>query len=214
MDKREKNKWYMYKSIEELLAKQKPVVERVSVFAETLEEFSKKLIEISDIDNKYQRISEGATANKEIAEDALISVMVKTASSLYIFARKTGNESLKPLSKTSSSALKKARDADLQQRAKALYEAAKANLANLDKYGFDQATLDELETRIKDFESSSDSKENKFAESKNARQELGDLFDEANEFVSEDFDTMIELIREDAPTFYGDYQEARLVKDI
>lgn len=106
------------------------------------------------------------------------------------------------------------RDADLQQRAKALYEAAQANLGKLDKFGFDQATLEELATRIKDFESTSDSKENKFAESKNARQELGDLFDEANEFVTEDFDTMIELIREIDPTFYGDYQEARLVKDI
>ena len=80
--------------------------------------------------------------------------------------------------------------------------------------GVDKEAVEDLKTKVTVYENLLESKESKTAESKAARQELGEIFDQADEILSEELDNMIELIKDSDQDFYNKYQAARVIKDI
>lgn len=214
MDKRENDRFQMYKSIEEFLQANETVTKNIPGFQNSMSDFKESLVDIAKKDNQYQIIAEGSTADKETAEDEMIDVLVKLCSLIYVFARRTKNEQLKAISKVTPSGLKYMRDADLLQRAKAIHEAMEENKVAMEPYQITQEHMDDLKAKIDVYEKKSNVKENKFAERKNARQELGAGFVEANEILVEELDTLVEYIKDAHAEFYGEYQAARLINNV
>lgn len=214
MDKRENDRFQMFKSVEEFLQAHEEVTKKIPGFQNSFSDFQESLVDISKKDNEYQIIAEGSTADKETAEDEMIDALVKLCSLIYVFARRTKNEQLKAISKVTPSGLKYMRDADLLQRAKALHEAMLENKVAMEPYQITQEHIDNLKAKINTYENKSNIKENKFAERKNARQELGNRFVEANDILIEELDTLVEFIKDIHAEFYGKYQAARLINNV
>ena len=214
MDKRENDRFQMFKSVEEFFQAHEKVTKDIPGFQPSFTDFQESLVKISKTDNEYQIIAEGSTADKEAAEDSMIETLVKLCSLIYVFARRTKNEQLKAISKVTPSGLKYMRDADLLQRAKALHEAMVENKVAMEPYQITQEHIDNLKNKIDTYEAKSDLKENRFAERKNARQELGQRFVDANEILIEELDTLVEFIKDKHSEFYGDYQAARLINNV
>ena len=213
MDKRENDRFQMFKSVEEFLQAHAEVTKDIPGFQPSFKDFQESLANISKKDNEYQIIAEGSTADKEAAEDEMIETLVKLCSLIYVFARRTKNEQLKAISKVTQSGLKYMRDADLLQRAKALYEAMLENKVAMEPYQLTQEHIDDLKAKIDTYENKSNVKENKFAEKKNARQELNSRFVDASEILTEEVDVLVEYIKDMHSEFYGDYQAARLINN-
>lgn len=214
MIKREENKYSMYQGITQVLEDQKETIAKIPAFALSMTDFNGVLEQISDRDKKYQTISKGATAAKDEAEDKLVEAVIAVSSALYVYGRRNKNDELKAVAKITPSSLKKMRDSDLLQKAKTIHENAVANQQSLPDFGVTQADVEDLKAKVTAFEEAFGSKESKVAESKSARKELGELFDEADELLYEELDNMIELVKDADPEFYNKYQSARVIKDL
>lgn len=204
----------MYQGVATVLDEGKDTLAKIPALVELHEEFQQVLDQISEKDKKYLNVSKGATADKDEAEDKLIEALVTVSASLYVYARRSKQENIKSLSRIRPSALKKMRDSELAQKALTIYETANEHKEQLSKYGVDQAIVDGLKTKITNFENAMGTKESKFAESKAARQELGELFDVADDVLKEDLDYLVELTKDHSPEFYNKYQAARVIKDL
>lgn len=214
MDKRENNRFQMFKSVEEYLEAHGDITKEIPGFQNSFVDFKGNIADIETKDKEYQLIAEGSTAEKETAEDEMIETLVKLCSLVYVFARRARNEQLKAISKVTPSGLKYMRDGDLLHRAKTLYEQMVDNKVAMEPYQITQGHIDELKARIDAYESKSDVKENKFAERKTARQKLSSKFIDASEILSEELDSLIEFIKDTQAEFYGKYQSARLINDV
>lgn len=214
MIKREENKYSMYRGITQLLGEQKETIANIPAFQISMTDFNGLLEKISDKDKQYQNISKGATAAKDNAENELIEKTIAVSSALYVFARRSKNDPLKAITKITPSSLKKMRDSDLLQQAKTIHENAAAHQANLPEFGIEQEDIESLKQKIDVFEKALGSKETRVAESKAAREELKELFDEADELLYEELDSMIELVKNTDAEFYNKYQAARVIKDL
>ena len=210
---REVNKFSMCKGVEKVLDESASVI-TAQAFKDSVAEFKNLLKTISDKDNQYTTVSKGATAAKDDAEDDLIEALIKIAGGLYVFARKSKNENLKNTSKVTQSGLKKIRDTELLQKAKNILSNANDNISKLSPYGITSALITDLNSRITTYENTLGSKESKFAESKASRQELGSLFEDADDLLKEDLDTFVDMMKEGNKGFYNKYQAARIIKDL
>jgi predicted transcriptional regulator len=68
--------------------------------------------------------------------------------------------------------------------------------------------------QINDYDTTLSSKESKAAESKAARAALTQQFQEVDEILKEDIDTLMELMKQRNKEFYNQYQAARVIKDL
>lgn len=214
MNKREENKYSMYKGVEKVLDENASVITPMTAFNDSVKSFKSILQQISDKDNQYRTVSKGATATKDNAEDDLIEIILKVASSAYVYGRKTKNESLKALCKVTPSELRQMRDTVLLQKGKDLYSKVNPVIGSLNTYGITAAIMTDLQNKTNTFESTLGSKESKFADSKASRQDLGKLFDDADDILKEEIDTFMDVIKEANVSFYNKYQAARVIKDV
>lgn len=214
MIKREENKYSMYQGIEKILNEEEGAVATIPAFTESIKNFREALQNISLKDQQYQNASKGASSAKKTAEEELIESLIVSSAALYVLARRNQDETLKALSKVSPSSLRKMRDNDLLQRAISISKAVTANQEQLPNFGVNKEAVEDLKTKVATYEDLVESKEDKTAESKAARQELGEFFDQADEILYEELDSMVELIKNNDSDFYNRYQAARVIKDI
>ncbi|NQY80514.1 MAG: hypothetical protein HRT47_09400 [Candidatus Caenarcaniphilales bacterium] len=214
MDRKEKNRYVMFKAVEEVLLESKETVSSTPALSLVFKDFQKLLKEIPEVDNKYKLVSEGAAATKEKAEDDLIDALLAVAGVVHIFARRNDDEQLKIMTRLTNSGLKKMRDADLLQKAKAIAVLVEENLQKLNKFGLERDILKDLQMKIDDYENASDSKDAKFGQSKAARQELTEIFEQANEILNEELDTVMDFVKTKDTSLYNDYHATRLIKDV
>ena len=148
------------------------------------------------------------------AADDLIEALIKIAGGLYVLARKSKDENLKKTSKVTHSGLEYLRDTELLQKAKSIQSNANTNISKLAPYGITAALMTDLNNKVTAYEKALGSKESKFAESKASRQELGSLFEDADDLLKEDLDTFVDMMKDVNKEFYNKYQAARVIKDV
>ncbi len=90
---------------------------------------------------------------------------------------------------------------------------ATAQLAGLADYFIRQATLDDLDAKIKAFAQALENREGGVAERSGAKTALSDLFNKADS-VLEKLDAMMQLLRGKAPQFLNEYFASRVIKDV
>ena len=214
MNKREENKYTMYQGIKDLLTENQSSVATIPAFEESFKIFQDLLSRIADKDQKYQNISVGAAEKKNQAEDELIDTVVAASSALRVYARRQRDEDLRKSSKVTPTALKRMRDGDLLNKAQNVFDQVGKRGAELERFGITDKFIGDFKSTLDSFNSALGSKESRVAESKSARQELSQDFDEADEVLYEELDGMIELVKNSDPEFYNKYQAGRIIKDI
>ena len=204
MNKREENKYTMYKAVEKILD------DNISI----INKFKEALNNLSAIDNQYLTITKGASDKKKNSEKQLIKYLINISSALYVYGRKEGNEDLMSVSKINKSMLKKVRDTGLLQIAKAIYQKANENKDNIKDYGISDTNITDFNSILKAYDESLSSMESRGAQSKAARKTLSDEFNNVDEILKEDIDKLARILNDKNPVFYEDYKSSRVIKDI
>lgn len=214
MNKREENKFSMYRAVEKVVDEYAETVATIPALTECVNDYKTAIVKIGELDSQYQTIAKGYTVTKDTAEDALVDAMMDVGSALYVYARKTKDEHLKVLCKFSVSQLKKMRDTELLQKAKNLLVSVNAHLEDVAAYGIAAEVVTELERKIKDYDTTLSNKDSKAAESKTARASLTQQFQDVDEILKEDLDTLMELMKQRNREFHNQYKAARVIKDL
>ena len=197
----------MFKAVEEVLLSSEETLSSTPALSLVFKDFQKLLGEINEVDNKYKLVSEGAAAKKDKSEDDLIDALLAVAGVVYIYARRNDDEQLKAMTRLTSSSLKKMRDADLLQMIEDKFQELK-------KFGLERDILKDLQQKVSNYENASDSKDAKFGQSKAARQELTEIFEQANEILNEELDTVMDFVKTKDSSLYKDYHATRSIKDV
>ncbi|KAF0138811.1 MAG: hypothetical protein FD122_3693 [Stygiobacter sp.] len=214
MNRYETNKYNMFKAVNAVFEQNSSVTTEYPALGEALTGFNSVIAEIDATDKKYITSTDGKTVTKNLLEDELIGEVLPVKSALYAYAVKTKNEELKVLTVESESALKRMRDPEFLRKAELIKAEAQKHLADLAPYKISEATLAELQEKIEAFGAALGGKDTGFANKSALRKALTEKFDAADGILTEQMDTLIELIRKNNTLFYNQYFAARVIKDL
>jgi hypothetical protein len=151
---------------------------------------------------------------KNNAADTLTECCITISNALYVLGRNTGNESLKAECGKSDSSFRRVRDTELSQKADRILELTRANETALAGFNINQDQIQQFENAINLYKEVLGRKESKHAEARAAREALFDAFDNVDDVLKEDLDSLMELVRIPNPEFYNHYWAARAIKDL
>jgi hypothetical protein len=214
MNKREKNKYTMYKTIENVLTESQETVNTTPALSLVLKDFQAAVAKIAEVDQKYISIAEGATQTKDTAEAELIESMLAVVGITRIFARRNQNEQLAAMTQMTISDLRLMRDADLLQKSKTLLEQIEANLTGLTELGMEAEIFEKFKADIESYDTAFNNKDAKLGQSKSARQELTEMFSQTDEILKEELDYVMDYVKTKDQTLFNDYQASRTIKDV
>jgi hypothetical protein len=100
------------------------------------------------------------------------------------------------------------------RKAELIKAEAQKLLADLTAYKITEDTLAELQEKIDAFGAALGGKDTGFANRSALRKALTEKFDAADSILTEQIDSLIELIRKNNTLFYNQYFAARVIKDL
>lgn len=214
MNKNQKNKLAMYDCVISTLNGNSSIASTISAFPESAEEFKTIISRIKLTDKDKDETVYGKSATKWENEDNLIDSIIKIASGMYIYARRSNNNELRELTDMTENKLRKMRDSDLLKKANSIKDAASNNLNNLGNYGINSDILKDLTEKISAFSVSINDRDSSTVEKIALKESLHKLFDSADEILKEELDNFAESLKNDYPQFYNEYQAARVIKEL
>lgn len=170
--------------------------------------------EIKEVDKQYLSATNGKTAEKNSAVDETIAAAVPIKAALYAYAVKNNLQDFKAKVSYSESDLKKLTVPELITRCKIFVEEGRANLGNLGAYLMTEEKIAALEARINKVGIKSGEKGSSFANKSSLRKTLTQKLGKVSEIFNEEYDELIELVRDDHKDLYEQYFAARVIRDL
>ena len=161
-----------------------------------------------------QSVPKGAAQQKGADEDSMIDELVTLGSLMYVYAVQQKDEALQKQAKVTESELRKMRDAELFNRAGALYEVAQQHAADLAGYGVTDGSLAAIKEKIDQYGNALEGTEALAAEKTAERQALSAAFDQADHVLYDMVDPLMEAFRSSQADFYNQYVSSRVIKDL
>jgi hypothetical protein len=215
MNKKESNKYSMYRYVCEVLKENKNLFSGIPALITSAESFEKCFSEISEIDARLTNAAKGTSFEKQNTEDDLSDSVVKIGGILYVAGIALKNEKLKAVSSVTYTELKRMRENDFLQKAKLIFKNSEENFQTLKTMhtGIEDE-IRELEQNLIEYEKAMNEKGGKSAESHAARTALDAAFEKADSILKEQLDNLVELLRAKNPDFYNAYISSRVIKDL
>jgi hypothetical protein len=213
MNKMEKNKVTMYYAVNAVLFNYQNMIDSFAPLAASVTSFRHYLNEIME---RAQEVTGtvGAAAVKNNALDVMTEHTYLISNALYTFGRHRNNEASKGLAKLSFTDISRLRENELVQYCTRIRTLAQAHTVALAPYRITTEMIAALGQSIDTYHHNADSKDTACAGCKAAREVLSNLFADTDELLTEDIDTMVELIKNNYRDFYNQYNAARTIKDI
>jgi hypothetical protein len=211
MNKRELNLMAMMRSLKAVFSKHAETVKSNAGLSERFDNFDNAISGILTRDNEYLTIKSGAVAAKDVAADELISVALRFMNVMFSQGRKIGDENLKAQCMIMPSDFRYFRGDVLEQACNHLLDLARIHGNDLAAYNLD---VTGFESAIEKYRTQLELLRQKKAQAKASRQSLSREFKAANTIIKKDLDKLIELVKESAPDFYGEYKAARVILDL
>lgn len=213
MNKTWENKLSMYHGVQAVLANNSGTYADIAALGTAATSFGAAVDAIGGKSVEFDKAIKGKSQAKLQAEDDLVEVLMPVGSALWALGSVTRDQEMMARAKLNDSMLRRMRDTDLLARAKAIHQEAVPHLEALAAYSVTQERLDDLDAKIKGFESALGNRESSVAERSGAKAALADLFNEADTLLDQ-IDAMMELVRTKASQFYNEYFAARVIKDV
>lgn len=214
MNTHETNKMTMFNSVMGVLGSNQEIVKARPPLAEASENLNQTVADIERINGEYIGVTEGAVAAKNNALDDLIERVFRLGNGIFALGRKTGNEQYKSAGNQAISDLKNMREADVVNHCSKIAEIAGACAAELAVFDVTAGDIEAFNKALETYRQKVTEKEVKTAESKAARKSLRESFKKADDILSNDIDTLMELVKTGSPAFYRLYRAARTIRDI
>jgi hypothetical protein len=214
MNTREKNKFAMFNAVNAVIGWNQETVNAMPVLAETATKFRHSMADILRRNHEYLFAAEGAVADKNNALNDLIDQVFRIGTAIYALGRKTGNERYKSAGNKSLAELKHMRQTNVELHSSKIAGIVRECAPGLAAYGFTVEGTDAFTKALVNYRERVKSKEIKIATAKAARKTLFESFRKATEILTEDLDTLIELIKPGNPDFYNQYRAARSIRNL
>jgi len=158
-----------------------------------------------------QAAKDGATEEKAQAARELGDAAFEIAAATKSCAVAGGNKYLAGQVDFSRSEITKGRDSSVLARCRAIHAAAAGALDSLADYEVTSAKLTALKKKIDAFDAAQSKPRQATASSSAATKELTKLFKQAGEILDDRLDGLLVPFKSTEPTFYSEYQAARVV---
>jgi hypothetical protein len=214
MNKQQENKLTMYEAVSAVLEKHASTVSSFASLATAKTDMTELLQKVKAKGRNKKEATAGKTKNKEQAREVLIEALLRVASPLYSFGRRTKNTEAAAIADVKESALQRLRDTDLAARATSIHGQASEHLGSLGNFGITVETLADLQAKIGGFSAALADREAGVAERIGATAALSDLFKEMDNLLRDELDRLVLLTRGSSDAFHREYFAARVVKDL
>ena len=144
----------------------------------------------------------------------MLDVLIPLVNSLHAYANHANNEELKVKSKVTRSNLKGIRDNKLITKTLMIRDLLNENLTALADYAITPAKLSNLDGKMSAYQNAIGFKDTGFATKSAARISLSQLFEDTDNILKNEIDTLVENFKMSNKTFYDQYWSARTIKDL
>ena len=214
MTKSESNKLSMYDAVTAVFKENEQIVLSFAMLNTLCTEFQVAVEEIRKRDGEIKTVFAGKTSAKDEAKDELIEKLVPLANSLYVYAKRNGNEEIKAVVYVNKTLLMKLRENDLLIKANSIRDYLIANKNSLGDYLVTDEKIAGLTSLISEFQKCAGERDSSFASRVAARESLDRLFDKADDLLNNELDSLMETFKSENSDFYNAYQSARVIKDL
>src|SRR5262244_2653102 len=145
------NRIRMFKAVESVLDQNSSVWNGMTPFATAVTEFKEKVGATEAASLKQDTPTEGATAERLAAREALEDVLFLTAEALGVLAHRAGDSAMLALTYISPSGLQSLNDVELTNRATAIKVATALRTTDLATLQVTPADLEELDQALANF---------------------------------------------------------------
>jgi hypothetical protein len=212
MNKVLEDKRTMFEAILSLLSANMTTIALVTGFTDAVNFFKELLQKIDFKAKERDEMTAGKTAAKHAAEQTLIEAIMKTASAVFLFARKTSDLLLKEKANVLESSLTRMRDTDLAAKGDSVLNLVRQYAEQLIAFGVTATEISDLEAKINAYRTALGKSASSVSERKGARETLESLIKQTDEFLAEEIDRFMERLRSAEPELYASYCDARYIR--
>lgn len=213
MKKKLENKLTMYEGILALLQANSDKIRTVGGFADAVNKFGAVMGDLKSKSIEVDSATTGKTSVKYGAEDALVNALLPVCAALFVYGRQEKIPAIKERVKTTKSKLQTMRDTELASFGNAVTGLAETNAKGIEPFGITAEKIADLKAKAQAYASAIGERESSVAGRKGARGSMNELFDRADEILSEELDHFIEMLRPVDAELYNKYFAARIIKD-
>ena len=214
MTNHESNTLNMYNAVIGVYVKNQSVLAGYPAIAECETELEGYSRDIVYINSQYETATSGKTTKKNSFVDTLITVAVPVKSALYAYASKNKLEELKAKTSFTEADLKRLSVTELLTQCTIYLTEARANLSALANYNVTEAKLTALEAKIGELKETDTEKSSSFSSKSSLRKMLTDKFRDASTLLNDQYDHVMEAVKEDHEEIYHEYFSARVIHDL
>ena len=209
MTKIHENKLTMYLAVDAVLQENAAKAASLPAFVLSITKFKELIGAIQTKSKEFNYAATGKTLIKAESEDILLEELIPAVSAVSAYAHVSGDTLLSVKTAVTEYSLRHFRDTEMISRANGLLEVVEENVDKLGDYGITAETVASIRRRIDAYAESIGKKESGVSERASVRKTLFDLFDEADELLSERIDALMQQFRKKETQFYYEYFQAR-----
>jgi len=214
MNKRQINHLYMFKAVDTVLSKYETIVNGLPSLVNVCSAFRQNLAAIDSTLMVQEGQITGVAEQKQKEEDEMITVVMRVAAAMYVYAQDKNDLELSA-KVTLSKNIKGLSDTRLLNIAKTVLSLAQGIADNaLANYGISAETITLLEKEIADFERLVTMPRSAVVTRSQATTQLAGLFTLTGDLLRDKMDKLTLILATDNEVFYNEYRAARIIVDL
>lgn len=214
MTARQRNLLAMFLAVKNVFSQFATELKTIPVFSSAIDQFEELLTLIDKAQQIQLGNTTGTTLLKQQAEKEMIDATVQLAAAMYVYAQIENKPDLMEKCKVSPSMLSTLSAEKLKTTCSIVQaEASLLGDALLD-FGKSAEDVSHLKTEIDEFTALISAPRAAIVTRSQARQELEELIDTANNLLRHKADKLMELFVDSQPKAYNTYKAARIIVDL
>lgn len=210
MNTRQKSKFKMFVAVNTFLNSKATLVNPLPNYSDSFTAFSTGIEQIKVFSEEQVFDKSGLSKSKINLKGRLVMLAADTSRKLQVYARFTNNQLLLSEIAYTESSLKKARNNELVNYSKGVYNRAQTNITELETYGINAESQTLLSEAINSFVEAIPKPRIARAAAKKYTREMAITFKNTDKALS-DIDAAIEIIKLKEPEFYNEYKTVRKI---
>ena len=201
----------MYKSLKTVLIANQPIWSSLTAFGSAVQSFTQRLDALEQSGYEQNLALVGVSAAKEAKKAIVLEKAFAISSALSAFAVVTNNVELISHMKIAKSKLEVASRSNVLVLVDRIIARATDYVGQLDAYGVDQASIDELLILRAELNVQMNAPRNAIIERKGKTQRIQTLTSEIDAIIRLQLDKLVVVLKNDFPDFYMNYTDARII---
>ena len=214
MNVRQRNQMAMFMAVQNVFGTYPNELNTIPAFGRFINELDELMVNINSVYQIQMGNTTGTTQMKQQSEADMIDATVQLAAAMYVYAQIEGKPDLIEKYKVSPSSLDKLSAEKLKAVCTNVHSEVIALGDVLGNYGKSPEDVAKLKEGINMFGGLIGAPRSAIVTRSQAKQELGNLIDEANDLLRHKVDKLMKLLETTHSKVYNTYKAARVIVDL